>query len=86
MLNYVLKPTKHGSFYKKYAGKKYLKFHPLTTSALLATHDPTLYSSVWVCKWTLERWAGGTQVAPAEELPMLKAQIRAARAAAPPMD
>ena len=42
MLNYMLKPTKHRSFYKKYTSKKYLKFHPLTTSALLATHDPTL--------------------------------------------
>ena len=42
MLNYVLKPTKHGSFYKKYTSKKYLKFCPLTTSALLATHNPTL--------------------------------------------
>ena len=42
MLNYVHKPTKHRLFYKKCAGKKYLKFHPLTTSALLATHNPTL--------------------------------------------
>ena len=25
MLNYVLKPVKHESFYKKYAGKRYLK-------------------------------------------------------------
>ena len=38
----MLKPTKHRSFYKKYTSKKYLKFHPLTTSALLATHNPTL--------------------------------------------
>ena len=41
MLNYVLKPTKHESFYKKYAGKKYLKVRPLTTSILLAAHNPT---------------------------------------------
>ena len=25
MLNYILKPIKHESFYKKYAGKRYLK-------------------------------------------------------------
>jgi len=61
MLNYVLKPIKHESFYKKYAGKRYLK------------------SSVWVREWALERWAEGTQVVLTDELPALKAQIRAAR-------
>lgn len=25
MLNYILKPIKHESFYRKYAGKKFLK-------------------------------------------------------------
>jgi len=25
MLNYILKPIKHESFYKKYAGKRYFK-------------------------------------------------------------
>lgn len=39
-------------------------------------------SAVWVREWALERWAEGTQVALAEELPTLKAQIRAAKAAA----
>ena len=30
MLNYILKPIKHESFYKKYAEKRYLKVrHPL---------------------------------------------------------
>ena len=36
MLNYILKPTKHKSFYQKYADQKYL------TSAWLATHNPAL--------------------------------------------
>ena len=33
MLNYVLKPTKHESFYQKYADKKYFKVCLLITSA-----------------------------------------------------
>ena len=42
MLNYVLKPTKHESFYQKYADKKYFKVCLLITSAWLATHNPVL--------------------------------------------
>jgi hypothetical protein len=32
MLNYVLKPIRHESFYKKYAGKRYLKVRGLLLS------------------------------------------------------
>ena len=38
--------------------------------------------SVWVREWALERWAESTQVVLADELPAIKAPIRAARKAA----
>jgi len=41
-----------------------------------------MQSSVWVREWALERWAEGTQVVLADELPAIKIQIRTARAAA----
>ena len=45
------------------------------------THDPVWQSSVQVRKWALDWWNKGTEVTLTEELPMLKAQIRAVRAA-----
>ena len=45
------------------------------------THDPVWQLSVRVRKWALDQWNKGTEVALTEELPMLKAQIRAVRAA-----
>uniref|UniRef100_A0A0W0F033 Cyclin-like domain-containing protein n=1 Tax=Moniliophthora roreri TaxID=221103 RepID=A0A0W0F033_MONRR len=62
MLNYILKPVKHESFYKKYARKRYLKV------------------SVFLRRWATQRWAEGTQVDLAAEVPGLKAEIRALRA------
>ncbi|KAI0264671.1 cyclin-like protein [Gloeopeniophorella convolvens] len=61
MLNYVLKPVRHPSFFKKYASKKFMK------------------ASTYVRAWALERWPENTQVNLAEELPSLKALIRAQR-------
>ncbi|KAH9962188.1 cyclin-like protein [Russula dissimulans] len=61
MVNYVLKPVRHSSFYKKYAAKKFMK------------------ASTYVRSWALERWPENTQVNLAEELPSLKALIRAQR-------
>ena len=67
----------------------------LTTLILIHLHGhtnkhpdtpPFLQSSIWVCEWALEWWAEGTQVALAEELLPLKAQIRAANMAAPPVE
>ncbi|KAI0071531.1 hypothetical protein K474DRAFT_1679342 [Panus rudis PR-1116 ss-1] len=62
MLNYILKPVKHHSFFRKYAGKKYLK------------------ASEFVRAWALERWQENQPVSLLEELPTLKADIRAANA------
>ena len=45
------------------------------------THDPVRQLSVRVRKWALDQWNKGNKVALTEELPTLKAQIRAARAA-----
>ena len=42
MLNYMLKPAKHESFYKKYMGKKYLNVHLTNYLCLLVTHDLVL--------------------------------------------
>jgi hypothetical protein len=40
MLNYILRPIKHESFFKKYAGRRYLKVSPtLLPSSIF---DPTL--------------------------------------------
>ncbi|KAF8273709.1 cyclin-like protein [Lactarius quietus] len=61
MLNYILKPVRHPSFFKKYAAKKFMK------------------ASTYVRAWALERWPENTQVNLAEELPSLKALIRAQR-------
>ncbi|KAI0042338.1 A/B/D/E cyclin [Auriscalpium vulgare] len=61
MLNYVLKPIRHPSFYKKYAAKKYYK------------------TSSFVREWALERWPENVPVNLVDELPSLKALIRAAR-------
>ncbi|KAI9459180.1 cyclin-like protein [Lactarius psammicola] len=61
MLNYILKPVRHPSFFKKYAAKKFMK------------------ASTYVRSWALERWPENTQVNLAEELPSLKALIRAQR-------
>ncbi|KAI0284609.1 cyclin-like protein [Russula aff. rugulosa BPL654] len=61
MINYVLKPARHSSFFKKYAAKKFMKV------------------STYVRSWALERWPENTQVNLAEELPSLKALIRAQR-------
>jgi hypothetical protein len=61
MINYVLKPVWHPSFFKKYAATKLMK------------------SSTYVRSWALERWPENTQVNLAEELPLLKALIRAQR-------
>lgn len=59
MLNYVLRPIRHPTFFKKYASKKYLK------------------ASTFVRAWALERWPEGTQVSLKDDLPVLKAEIRA---------
>ena len=37
MLNYILKPIRHESFYKKYAGKRFLKVSMMTADVML-TH------------------------------------------------
>ena len=37
MLNYILKPVRHESFYKKYAGKRFLKVSG-TTADVMSTH------------------------------------------------
>ena len=56
LLNYVLKPTEHELFYKKYASKEYLKVHQQTTTAWLVTHDPVVVCmgsqmGSWVVDW-----------------------------------
>ncbi|KAH7882346.1 cyclin-like protein [Phlebopus sp. FC_14] len=63
MLNYILKPIRHESFYKKYAGKRYMKAGV----------------SIWVREWALERWDEGTQVFLLNDLPKLKAVNRVER-------
>ena len=61
MINYVLEPVRHLSFFKKYAATKFMK------------------SSTYVRLWAFERWPENTQVNLAEEIPSLKALIRAQR-------
>ena len=35
MINYVLKPVRHSSFFKKYAAKKFMKVQHLSSLSLL---------------------------------------------------
>ena len=78
MLNYVLKPTKHESFHGKYTSKKYLQ---VCQFLLLHSRLMTLSGSCPFEFANLDWWNKGTEVTLTEELPTLKAQIRAARAA-----
>ena len=83
MLNYALKLTKHKSFYNKYAA---IPKGLLNTSLHLAHDLWPSQSSMWVPKWFLAWWAEGTEVVLTKELLTLKSQIRAVRAAVPPIE
>lgn len=80
MLNYILKPIRHESFHKKYAGKKFFKvlFLLIFGGAVLVT-GVLFQSSLFMREWALRRWPEGTQVHLADELPRLKAEIRLVR-------
>lgn len=83
MLNYILKPIRHQSFFKKYASKKYLKVCVLSVITLYST-DVVLLSapqaSIFVRDWALARWEEGVQVSLQTELPALREIIREQRA------
>jgi hypothetical protein len=75
MLNYILKPVVHQSFYKKYASKKYLKVWAFAFDCRLSL-TVTFQASVYVREWALERWEENARVDLVRELPTLKALIR----------
>lgn len=84
MLNYILKPARHQSFFKKYASKKFLKVSRLYVVILaqFRLNLSFLYqASIFVRDWALERWEENTQVDLLVELPVLKAIIQDQRAA-----
>lgn len=85
MINYILKPIRHESFHKKYAGKRYYKVRTslLISSSIQANSSfilPPLQSSIYMREWALERWGENAQVDLSKELPTLKAEIRIERA------
>ncbi len=82
MINYILKPVRHQSFFKKYASKKYLKVCDarLVVFACIAKFFCVPQASVFVREWALQRWEEGSQVSLETELPALKELIREQRA------
>jgi G2/mitotic-specific cyclin 2 len=78
MLNYILKPVVHQSFYKKYASKKYLKVCLSLVFPWYLSSCCHRQASTFVREWALERWEEGTRVNLMDELPEIKAMIRAA--------
>ena len=84
MLNYILKPIRHQSFFKKYASKKYLKVCVLSIITLYSADVVPLLSapqaSIFVRDWALARWEEGVQVSLQTELPALREIIREQRA------
>ena len=80
MLNYLCPQTYQAQIISwKICQQEILTGLP-TPPALFTTHDP-VQSSVQVHKWALDQWNKGTKVTLTEELPTLKALIRAVRAA-----
>jgi len=79
MLNYILKPVRHPSFFKKYASKKFMKVSSCASCGACLLIILSTQASTFVRDWAIQRWEESTQVRLADELPSLKALIRASR-------
>ena len=60
MLNYILKPIRHQSFFKKYAGKKFLKVSPKLHHFTYRALSNSFSSRVYSCE--IGQWNDGMRV------------------------
>ena len=60
MLNYILKPIRHQSFFKKYAGKKFLKVSPKLHRLKYGALSNSFSSRVYSCE--TGPWSDGMRV------------------------